>query len=328
MRASIVLRAVIASLASSTACGKLLVDFKGGDEPSKLGAIELESFNLGDRIPAGQGGDDVFIKNEEDSDLGMPSLHYKRSAHYRRAEMRILDHDIQEGQTYYVGFKFRLAHSRKGLAIFQWKKADKVAAPAQNIPIDLVHSGNDQLTLEYTTPGGNGSDRSPVWHGPLSSGSGKENVHSVALAINTDNSGKGWLEFYLDGKKQKFDNGEERLKDVYLFTGRTYPKIGIYRGESAQGDESNPEDHTFNSYLYRAQISDTSLDEIAEAGGLNASQPEEPTPTGSPEPTSTPLPTSDPPTPTPTSSPEPKPTCKRSRRSSSSKRSRRSRHRV
>jgi len=220
------LRTLLTALAVSTASAKLLIDFTGGDDPSKLGHIELERYTLGDRIPPGEGGDDVFIKNEEDKSLSRPSLHYKRSAHFRRAEMRILENTLKQDHTYYVGWTFRLPHSRAGLVVFQWKKDDKYAAPAQNIPFHLEFKGHDKLSLDYTTPGGNGSDRNPVWGGDFSTGEGEEHIHSVAFAINTDNNGQGWLEFYLDGKKQTFDNGKERLENVFLFTGETRPKIG------------------------------------------------------------------------------------------------------
>ncbi|KZV94901.1 hypothetical protein EXIGLDRAFT_834727 [Exidia glandulosa HHB12029] len=311
----------ILALAASAAYAKLLIDYHGGDDPKNLGAIELESFNLGDHVAAGSGGSDVFIKAETDTTLNRPALHYKRSEHYRRAEMRILDHDIEEDKTYYVGFTFRLSHSRKGLVFFQWKKADKTAAPQQNIPFHMEFEGEDELTLGYTTPGGNGSQREPVWHGKFSTGNSESDVHSVGFAINTANDGSGWLEFYLDGKKQTFDNGKDRLENVYLLTGRTYPKIGIYRGEAAQGDESNAADHTFNSYVYRVQISDSSLDEIAEAAGLDGGSTPEPSSTTMPPETMMPPSTSQEPVPTETPSPPPpsKPTCSKNKKRSRSR---------
>lgn len=303
-------------LASSQAWGKLLIDYHGGDAPSKLGKIELERFSLGDHVSAGKGGNDVFIKSENDNALGLPALHYKRSAHFRRAEVRMLDHEIREGKTYYVGFTMRLTNSRPGLVFFQWKKADKFVSPRQNIPFHMEFVGRDELTLGYTTPGGNGSQRKPVWRGKFSTGNSTAHIHKVAFAINTKNDGSGWLEFYLDGVKQTFDNGQDRLKNVYLFTGRTFPKLGIYRGEAARGNERNRQDHTFNSYVYRVQISDRSLDEIAEAGGLDgAGKPNEPEPeptstkSPKPKPTKKPKPTSsEEPAPTTTPAPEPEPT--------------------
>ncbi|EJD54660.1 hypothetical protein AURDEDRAFT_179764 [Auricularia subglabra TFB-10046 SS5] len=299
--------------ASSQAWGKLLIDYHGGDAPSKLGKIELERFSLGDHVSAGRGGSDVFIKAEDDNALGLPALHYKRSAHFRRAEVRMLDHDIKEGKTYYVGFTLRLTNSRPGLVFFQWKKADKFVSPRQNIPFHMEFVGRDELTLGYTTPGGNGSQRKPVWRGKFSTGNSTSHIHKVAFAINTKNDGSGWLEFYLDGVKQTFDNGQDRLKNVYLFTGRTFPKLGIYRGEAAVGNERNTKDHVFNSFVYRVQISDRSLDEIAEAGGIGGSAPEpepEPTSSNEPEPTSSkpPKTRTKKPKPTTTPAPEPEPT--------------------
>ena len=213
---------------SSGTWAKLLVDFRGDQKPSELGPIELERHSLGDHVDSKEGGNDVYIRDDEDKVLGRPALHFHRSPHFRRAELRFLDHEIEEGRTYYLGYQFRLSKSRPGLVIFQFKKADKYAAPTQNIPFHLEFKGNDELSLDYTTPDSGtapGAGRKPVWHGKFSTGDSDEHIHSVAFAINTDNSGKGWLEFYLDGVKQKFDNGEERLKNVFLLTGRAFPKI-------------------------------------------------------------------------------------------------------
>lgn len=163
------------------------------------------------------------------------------------------------------------------------KKWDKVAAPAQNIPLYVFFNSKLDLVIEYTIPGGSGSNREIVWTGPFPVG--PNNPHHLAFVINTKNDGTGWAEFYLDGKKQTFNEkwgGKTRLENVKLFTGDTSPKFGIYRAEASGGGKqfcpsnnkytgeavSAGTDRVFDSYLYRVQISDSSLDEIAEAAGL------------------------------------------------------------
>jgi hypothetical protein len=87
--------------------------------------------------------------------------------------------------------------------------------------------------------------------------------HHIALAWDTFDGGNNCLHLWLDGQ-QKFN-----ATGLNLWTGNTYPKFGIYRGEkAAKGDNSLDEEHVFDSFVYRVQVSDASLDEIKEAGGL------------------------------------------------------------
>lgn len=165
------------------------------------------------------------------------------------------------------------------------KKGDKVAAPAQNIPLYVHFDSSNQLTIEYTIPGGSGSNREIVWTGPVAFGTGTSN--KLGFIINTNNSGSGWLEFYVNGAQQKFNSkwgGGNRLSNVYLFTGDTSPKFGIYRAElgAGAGDDTKycpsngvfsgaqaaaGSDRIFNSWIYRVQISDSSKAEAAAAAG-------------------------------------------------------------
>lgn len=165
------------------------------------------------------------------------------------------------------------------------KKANKNAAPKQNIPIYVFFNPSGDLTIEYTIPGTDGSNREIVWTGPVDIS--KDSI-KLAFVINTAANGKGWLEFYEGGKKQTFNKkwgGEQRLKNVSLFTGETSPKFGIYRAErQGGGGEFCPKDgqafrgkqaaagadKSYDSWIYRVQISDSSISEIAEASGINA----------------------------------------------------------
>lgn len=136
--------------------------------------------------------------------------------------------------------------------------------------------------IEYTTPGGDGSNRKIIWTGPVSFGPGTSN--KLGFIINTAANGKGWLEFYVNGTRQKFNSsggGGTRMENMHTFTGDTSPKFGIYRGEvedknskycpdsgvftGAQASDSA--DRIFNSWIYRVQISDSSKAEAAQAAG-------------------------------------------------------------
>ncbi|RPB10267.1 hypothetical protein P167DRAFT_547358 [Morchella conica CCBAS932] len=287
MKTSSSLLVLLSSFLLSSAT--LLVDYHGGDAASVLGNVELEGQELGCKILNGQAGNACFIKPEPDSATGKNSLHFKRDPHFRRAEVKALYTSANKAvvdKTYYIGYNFRLSKAYEDLVIFQWKKWDKTAEPQQNIPLYVFFNENLDLTIEYTIPGGTGSNREVVWTGPVSVGANTN--HHLAFVINTANDGTGWAEFYLDGVQQNFNaayGGGKRLKNVYLFTGDTSPKFGIYRGEAAAGADDGDKycpanniytgetapsgtDHIFNSWIYRVQISDSSLSEVAEAAGL------------------------------------------------------------
>ena len=52
-----------------------------------------------------------------------------------------------------------------------------------------------------------------------------------------------------------------------LWTGETYPKFGIYRGEKGDHD-ADGESNVFDLWVYRVQISDANLDEVSAASGI------------------------------------------------------------
>ncbi|KAF8465761.1 hypothetical protein BDZ91DRAFT_783218 [Kalaharituber pfeilii] len=218
----------------------IIMDYRGGEPATKIGNVELEGQDLGCKIKAGRAGNAAFIRPEMDETTGRQSLHFKRDPHFRRAEAR-----GEEGK-----------------------------------PGNFPMAGD--LTIEYTIPGSNGSNRDVVWTGPLDISKPSNKLASV---INTSRNGKGWLEFYVNGQKQTFNKkwgGEQRLKNVHLFTGPTSPKIGIYRAEASGGgvkfcpsngiylggQARKGSDRVYNSWVYRYQISDSSLDEIKQSSRI------------------------------------------------------------
>lgn len=102
---------------------KLIVDYTGGQDASVLGTVELEGQELGCHITNGEAGNSVFVKPENDSSNGKPSLHLKRDPHFRRAEVKAMANSSNKPQinkTYYIGYDFRLAAVAESLVIFQW----------------------------------------------------------------------------------------------------------------------------------------------------------------------------------------------------------------
>ena len=84
-------------------------------------------------------------------------------------------------------------------------------------------------------------------------------THNIALAFDTTSAGN--IQVWIDGA-EVFNKG-----GLSFWTGDTYPKFGIYRGEKGDRDGSK-HSNVFDMWLYRLQISDSSLDEISEASGL------------------------------------------------------------
>lgn len=119
MKYSLVLILSTALLATS----KLIVNYTGGQDASVLGNVEIEGQDLGCHITNGAAGNAAFIKPENDSSNGKPSLHFKRDPHFRRAEVKAMarsDNKATAGKTYYIGYNFRISAAQDSLVIFQW----------------------------------------------------------------------------------------------------------------------------------------------------------------------------------------------------------------
>lgn len=66
---------------------------------------------------------------------------------------------------------------------------------------------------------------------------------------------------WLDGKNVFEKNG------LGLWSGDVYPKFGIYRGEKGDHDTAG-ETNVFDLWVYKVQVSDSSLGEVSGASGL------------------------------------------------------------
>ncbi|KAG8532249.1 uncharacterized protein KY384_003890 [Bacidia gigantensis] len=159
-----------------------------------------------------------------------------------------------------MGYQFKLSNVHQHLAIFQWKKDDESAEPSQNIPFNLQFNNtkDTRLSLGYTSPN---LDYKTLW--TADSDFDTSAVHNIALAWDTMGSANSKIQMWFDGQMVVEQGG------LTLWTGKTYPKLGIYRGEQGDHDTAGYT-NDFDLWVYRVMIGDGGLDEVAEAGGIQA----------------------------------------------------------
>jgi hypothetical protein len=149
------------------------------------------------------------------------------------------------------------------------KRDDKTVAPQSNIPFHLSF-GASQLNLQVTTPGGKGQNISTVASTPFST----DSSHNIRLMFDTTIkhgqtvSKDNRIAFWLDGTKVHDGKGYS----LWSTKTQTYPKVGIYRGEydGPYTKHTNDPAYTFDSYVYRVQISDTGFDETKKSDAIGA----------------------------------------------------------
>ena len=146
------------------------------------------------------------------------------------------------------------------------KKDDKTATPLQNIPFNLIFNSDSptRLSITYQPPGQGSNPDGANTHDTIWTSDTEfalSQTHHIALAFDTKPGGNNKLQLWLDGTSVFEKDG------LSLWTGTTYPKFGLYRGEKGNQDGGGY-GNTFDGYVYRVQISDESLDEIAASSGL------------------------------------------------------------
>lgn len=131
------------------------------------------------------------------------------------------------GNTYYIGWSFKISSTVTNNAIFQWKS---YGSPIyQGFPI-VLKCVNGALQLHYFGNGGNSDDNL------LCSQNISPNIwYNVVLKITVSDSWTGGgISYWLNGQPQVFSNG------LYSYTGRTFdgssvdPKWGIYGAGGTQ----------------------------------------------------------------------------------------------
>ena len=144
------------------------------------------------------------------------------------------------------------------------KRDNKKVPPKDNIPFHMEFSDTETLNLQVTTPGGSGSNRKTIASAKLKT----HQLNHIALAIDTKMNGGGpvsknnRIAWWVNGKKVH-DAAEY---STWSSKTKTYPKFGLYRGEN-DGGSGGGSRYTYDSFVYRVQISDKSLKEISDSSG-------------------------------------------------------------
>jgi autotransporter-associated beta strand protein len=134
------------------------------------------------------------------------------------------------GNTYYIGWRFKVNNTVTDNAVFQWKAYDNTGSNTtleQNFPIVLSFNNND-LQLAYFTP--NVGTRNVLFDQPE-----QPNVWNTAvLAIKVESDTTGTINFWWDGVEQNLAG------QGVTYSGRTWdgdycdPKWGIYGAVGSQ----------------------------------------------------------------------------------------------
>jgi hypothetical protein len=126
-------------------------------------------------------------------------------------------YDFRNNSTYYIGWRFKLTSTANNNAVFQWKSYEN---HIQNFPIVLKMIGG-RLTMLQRQPGS--SDTLP-WSRPISA----NQWNHVVLGIHTSSATRGgWVELYLNGAQQTFNNGQPRYA-CRTWDSYNDPKFGVY----------------------------------------------------------------------------------------------------
>jgi len=198
------------------------------------------------------------------------------------------NYTLTRGNTYYVGWRALWdgnvgTQSGKWVALWQMHAYGGVGMGA---PFVIRTLGDGQIHLQNNVVGTNVH----IWSAPLV----RNQWHRFVLYTHLDHRANvGWVEFWYNGQKQTFINGQQRFYcPTHEDDSGTFNKLkwGLYRTGSATG--------SWHAWMSRARIA-TTFEEADPDGGTPS-----PTPTPTPSPTTPPdvTPTSTPtPTPTPTS---------------------------
>ncbi|GHJ41334.1 heparin lyase I family protein [Streptomyces sp. TS71-3] len=102
--------------------------------------------------------------------------------------------------TYYIGWQFKLSSTTDNNAVFQWKSYED---HIQNYPVVLKMIGG-RLTMLQRQPDG-------VETLPWSQAISANQWNHVVLGIHTSSELKGgWVELYVNGRQQTFEDGQKR----------------------------------------------------------------------------------------------------------------------
>ncbi|KAI0183112.1 hypothetical protein EV127DRAFT_517215 [Xylaria flabelliformis] len=230
------LPSLLTLLLCQVVAGTLLVDYDAarGDDPSKLGLLNLESTQ---HVKVSKNTPDLYFQSGVDW-KGTKCAHVHHKKDFRRAEYHALNQKTEAGKTYYIGYQFALGVLPDGLLIWQWKEyeANNADAGGANIPLSLeIQDG--KLQLGYESKWGVG--RAPQWSKAIKTNT----VHTIGIEILAKSSG-GHVRLWWDGNPATFTTTGTTILEANTFPGRSDPKFGAYGGQTVEVD----------TYVYQVQI--------------------------------------------------------------------------
>jgi hypothetical protein len=124
----------------------------------------------------------------------------------------------QEGDEWFIGWRFKITSSVNNNAVFQWKS---YPAGKQNFPVWLKHSSGKLLVVHH--------DVNYRGHTIWQIAAVVNTWQSVVLRLKVSRDSKiGYIEFWYNGRQQTFADGSTRYMARTLDDGYNDPKWGVY----------------------------------------------------------------------------------------------------
>lgn len=142
-------------LSISSVSAKVLASYDASTGESVKDALKMQ--NLGgyndQPWPKGQGQNaSAFFTTDKDPQ-GRPAAHVHKDPHFARSEYHVLNRQIEQDKTYYIGYKVQWQNVDYQTIVFQWKSYEMDQAPDYHdtIPIGMVFrkdaDGNGNHTM-------------------------------------------------------------------------------------------------------------------------------------------------------------------------------------
>lgn len=151
---------------------------------------------------------------------------YEKSIGSNRCESHGIQIDgepyaFQNDTTYYFGWWTRVSNDANNNALFQWKAYDD---HIQNWPVVLKLVGGDLVMLQRQPD----NMVSTIWTGPFE----EDTWTHIALGLHlSDELTGGWVELYINGEKQTFNDDTTQYACRLYDGGHVCPKWGVYGAE-------------------------------------------------------------------------------------------------
>lgn len=189
------------------------------------GDASLGSSNVWKAINVEQDGSVTTI-NDETSTLCWKFL--KPAGSHRAEGHGAKNYQADEGDDIYIGWtsKLYMPTSLKTDAVFQWKSYP-TAGSLQNHPV-MLRTRNSKLELELFD---SNHVATVPWSTSLTTGTWLKLVLRMKISRNAS---VGFIEFWYNGVKQTFSNGNQRVYCRTLDSDYCDPKWGVYGGDASQ----------------------------------------------------------------------------------------------